>query len=152
MLLAAVVFLSIALSFAAGETRAQKKIDTVVVETASGKHKFFIELADAPGSRARGLMFRRKLAADHGMLFHWRKAMPIAMWMKNTYISLDMIFIETDGTVARVAENAVPHSLEHIASGKPVSAVLEVVAGTAKRINLKSGDKVRHRVFSNQAN
>jgi uncharacterized membrane protein (UPF0127 family) len=97
--------------------------------------------------RARGLMFRRSLAPDRGMLFDFARVEPVSMWMKNTYVSLDMIFIRPNGTVARVAENTEPLSTRTVSSGEPVLAVLEVVAGTAKRLGIKPGDRVEHPLF-----
>lgn len=81
------------------------------------------------------------------MLFDFERVGPVSMWMENTFISLDMIFIRADGTVARVAENTEPLSQRIIPSGEPVLAVLEVIAGTSKRIGLKAGDRVEHPMF-----
>jgi hypothetical protein len=92
-------------------------------------------------------MFRRTLAPDRGMLFDFQKVQPISMWMRNTYIHLDMLFIRPDGTVARIAENAEPLSERTIPSGEPVLAVLEVIGGTAKRLGLKAGNRVEHPLF-----
>jgi uncharacterized membrane protein (UPF0127 family) len=92
-------------------------------------------------------MYRRSLAPDRGMLFDFKRVEPISMWMQNTYVSLDMLFIRPDGTIARVATNAEPLSTRTIPSGEPVLAVLEVVAGTAARLGIKPGDKVEHPLF-----
>jgi uncharacterized protein len=121
--------------------------EPLTVVTASGKTEFIAEIADSEALRQHGLMFRYTLPQDRAMLFDFGQERPAGMWMKNTYISLDMIFIRADGTVATVAANTVPHSLEVIGSEEPVLAVLEVAAGTAKRIGLKLGDKVYHRIF-----
>ena len=126
------------------------RLERVVIETETGAYRFQAEIADTPALRERGLMFRRELAADRAMLFDWGRELVATMWMRNTYVPLDMIFIASDGRVAGIAENTVPQSLETISSGVPVTAVLEVAAGTARRIGLKSGDRVTHRIFKSQ--
>ena len=93
-------------------------------------------------------MFRRSLPADRGMLFDFARVEPVSMWMQNTYIPLDMLFIRADGTVARVAENAEPLSTRTIPSGEPVLAVLELLGGTAARLGIKAGDRVEHPLFA----
>ena len=100
-----------------------------------------------PDERARGLMFRRFMPADRGMLFDFQRVEPVAMWMQNTYISLDMIFIRTDGSVARIAERTEPLSTRTVPSGEPVLSVLELNGGIAEKIGLKPGDKVEHGLF-----
>jgi uncharacterized protein len=122
-------------------------LQPLTVVTASGRHDFQVELADNDASRAQGLMYRRSLAPDRGMLFDFKRVEPISMWMQNTYVSLDMLFIRPDGTIARVATNAEPLSTRTIPSGEPVLSVLEVVAGTAARLGIKAGDKVEHPIF-----
>ena len=122
-------------------------LSPLVVVTTSGEHRFDVELADEPGERSRGLMFRRSMPQDRGMLFDFRTDQDVSMWMQNTHLSLDMIFIRADGTVARVARNTVPFSTDMIASGEEVRAVLELNAGTAERIALKRGDRVKHPIF-----
>ncbi|MBE7244272.1 hypothetical protein MHIMP23_15190 [Methylobacterium hispanicum] len=97
--------------------------------------------------RARGLMFRRSMAPNHGMLFDFERVEPVAMWMKNTYLPLDMLFIRADGTVARVAADTEPLSTATILSGEPVLAVLELNAGTAARLGIRPGDRVDHPLF-----
>jgi uncharacterized membrane protein (UPF0127 family) len=123
------------------------RLEPVVVETAEGRFTFTAEMADTPELRQRGLMFRHQLPEDRGMLFDWGEVQPISMWMRNTYVSLDMIFIAADGRVVRIAEATEPLSETTIPSGVPVAAVLEVVAGTADRIGLKPGDRVHHPMF-----
>jgi uncharacterized membrane protein (UPF0127 family) len=117
------------------------------IATAGGTRTFSVELAKTRPELDRGLMYRRSLPAGRGMLFDFGSVQPIAMWMKNTYVSLDMIFIRSDGTIARIAENTTPLSEQIIPSGAPVKAVLEVVAGTAKRLGIAPGDRVAHRLF-----
>ena len=113
----------------------------------SGRHAFQVEVARNDADRVQGLMYRRNLAPDRGMLFDFARVQPISMWMQNTYIPLDMIFIRPDGSIARIAENAEPLSTRTIPSGEPVLAVLEVPGGTAARLGLKAGDRVGHPLF-----
>jgi uncharacterized membrane protein (UPF0127 family) len=117
----------------------------IVVVTQSGEHIFTVEWALTPEERARGLMFREQMAPDHGMVFDFLVEQPESFWMKNTPLSLDIIFIHANGTVARIARNTVPFSERNIPSGVPVRYVLEVVAGTSDRIGLAGGDTVRLR-------
>jgi uncharacterized membrane protein (UPF0127 family) len=111
-------------------------------------HTFSIWVADNDVRRARGLMFVRELADDEGMLFIYPKAQPVSMWMKNTYIPLDMLFVRADGRIERIAKNTTPHSLETIESGNPVRAVVELKAGAAARLKLRAGAQVIHPAFS----
>ena len=119
----------------------------VTIASASGKHRFQVELAVTPEQMAQGLMFRRQLAADAGMLFDYGRNQPASFWMKNTLIPLDMLFIKSDGTIAAIHERAVPQSLEPIASPVPVRAVLELNGGTAARLGIKPGDRVLASIF-----
>jgi uncharacterized membrane protein (UPF0127 family) len=114
------------------------------IRTASGKtHYFKVEVARSESEQARGLMFRDALAPDGGMIFPMNPPRPASFWMKNTVISLDLIFIRPDGVIARIAAEAVPYSLEPIDSGEPVSAVLEIAGGRAAELGISEGDKVR---------
>ncbi|MEX2129613.1 MAG: DUF192 domain-containing protein [Xanthobacteraceae bacterium] len=122
-------------------------IEPLEIVTRSGVHVFDVEMATTPDERSKGLMFRRELPQGRGMLFDFEGEGPVAMWMRNTYVSLDMIFIRADGRIARIAENTKPLSEQTIPSGAPVKAVLEVVAGTAKRLGIAPGDRVAHRIF-----
>ncbi len=124
----------------------------LVIETAQGKFPFEIELALTPPQMEQGLMFRRSLPADAGMLFDYGDPQPIAMWMKNTLIPLDMIFIGKDGKVVDFRERAVPMSLDTIEPKTLARAVLEVNAGTVQRLGLRLGDTVRHAFFGNASN
>ena len=123
--------------------------DTLTIATSDARlHHFKIWIAAEERRQAQGLMFIKELAADRGMLFIYPTPRPIAMWMKNTYISLDMLFIRADGRVARVASDTKPLSLETIESGEPVLAVLELPAGTARHLNIRPGSLVMHAFFS----
>lgn len=122
--------------------------DDLVIETADGqKHHFRVELASTPEERARGLMFRRSLPADAGMIFDYGHETRIAMWMKNTYIPLDMLFIDSAGVIRHIRANAVPHDETPIPSIVPVQAVLELNGGTAARLGIRLEDRVRHKIF-----
>jgi uncharacterized membrane protein (UPF0127 family) len=140
--------LSVALAFVAAVTAlaavAGPRLEPLAFETSSGRHEFQVEVAVTPQEREVGLMYRRSLDPDHGMLFDFGKADDVSMWMENTYVSLDMAFVGEDGRVARVEEGAQPLSTRIISSGSPVKYVVELLAGTAKRIGLKPGDRVIH--------
>lgn len=123
------------------------RIEPVTIETAKGRFTFSAEIADTPELRERGLMFRQRMPDDRAMLFDWGGVSPASMWMRNTYVSLDMIFIDESGKVVQIAETTEPLSERIISSSEPVAAVLEVAAGTAERIGLKSGDQVHHPMF-----
>ncbi|RAI45609.1 DUF192 domain-containing protein [Rhodoplanes roseus] len=114
----------------------------------TGVHVFSVELAVTDAERAQGLMYRKQLPEGEGMLFDFKRDENVAMWMKNTYVPLDMIFITADGRIQRIAENTVPMSEKIISSGGPVRAVLEVVAGTARKLGIAAGDRVGHPMFS----
>ena len=121
--------------------------DTIEIVSASGVHAFTVELAANDPERERGLMFRKELPEGQGMLFDFQHDQPVAFWMHNTYISLDMIFIRGDGRIARIEDSAKPESDRLIPSGAPVRAVLEVIAGTASRLGIKPGDRVVGSIF-----
>ncbi|MGB7036448.1 MAG: DUF192 domain-containing protein [Xanthobacteraceae bacterium] len=137
-----------ALAIAQSPARAAGQ-DTIEIVTSSGVHAFSVELATNDAERALGLMFRKSLPEGHGMLFDFKTDQPVQFWMHNTYISLDMIFIRGDGRILRVAENAKPMSDDLIPSGGPVRAVLEVIAGTARKLHIAPGDRVTGSIFGN---
>jgi hypothetical protein len=120
----------------------------LVVKTATGSHRFQVSIAADAASRERGLMFVRSMPADHGMLFVFDQPQFASFWMKDTYLSLDLVFIADDGRVVNVVPGARPLSLEPIDSAGPVKAVLELVAGAATGIGLQRGDCVRHPAIS----
>lgn len=107
-------------------------------------HDFTVELASTPAQHRQGLMFRRSLEADRGMLFVYDPVQTVSMWMKNTYISLDMLFIAPDGRIRKIVERAEPKSTRAIGSGGPVKAVLELRGGTSDRLDIAAGDRVEH--------
>lgn len=117
-------------------------LKSLAITTSEKTHTFEIEIMGTPEERAKGLMFRKYLADNRGMLFDFGAVRPIRMWMKNTYIPLDMIFIRTDGTIAGIAKNTVPMSEAIIAAPEPVRYVLEVNAGISDRFGIRKGDRV----------
>jgi uncharacterized membrane protein (UPF0127 family) len=123
-------------------------VEQLEIVTKNGVRVFEVEMAVTPEEQEQGLMYRRELADGKGMLFDLGEERPATFWMKNTYVSLDMIFIRADGTIASIAENTTPLSEGLIDSGALVRGVLEVVAGTAKRYGIVPGDKVAHRLFT----
>ncbi|WP_245412096.1 DUF192 domain-containing protein [Methylocella silvestris] len=124
------------------------KLEPLEIVTPTGPHAFLVEVMRTEVGRERGLMYRRSMPQDRGMLFDFGVEQPIQMWMKNTYLPLDMIFISRSGKVVGVAENAEPLSETIIPSRAPAYGVLELNAGAAARIGLKIGDSVRHSMFS----
>ncbi|WP_407943119.1 DUF192 domain-containing protein [Methylobacterium oxalidis] len=123
------------------------KTEPLSIVSKSGVHPFQVEVMRDDASRARGLMFRRSMPANRGMLFDFERALPVNMWMKNTYLPLDMVFIRQDGTIARIEADTEPLSTRVIASGEPVLSVLELNAGTAAKLGIRAGDRVEHPLF-----
>jgi len=113
----------------------------------TGVHPFLVELAVTPEETSRGLMFRRALPEGRGMLFDFIREQQVSFWMKDTPISLDIIFVRADGRIRRIASNTQPQSERPIPSRGPVRAVLEVIAGTAKKLGIAPGDRVIHPIF-----
>jgi uncharacterized protein len=119
----------------------------LIVETAKGPVRFTVEMATTWPEQERGLMFRKSLAPNAGMLFDFVTEQMESFWMKNTLIPLDMVFIRANGTIARIAANAKPLSEDPVPSYEPVRAVLEIAGGRAAELGLKPGDKVRQAIF-----
>jgi uncharacterized membrane protein (UPF0127 family) len=115
---------------------------TLEIASKTGVHVFGVDVAVTDEERSRGLMYRRSVPESYGMLFDFKRDQEVTMWMRNTYVSLDMIFIQSDGRIRRIAENTETESDKIISSGGPVRAVLEVVAGTAKKLGIEPGDRV----------
>jgi uncharacterized membrane protein (UPF0127 family) len=126
----------------AGLSPAGLKQVSVTIRSGQRHHQFTAEVARTPQEQAQGLMHRQSLAPDRGMLFPYAPPQPASFWMKNTLIPLDIIFIRPDGTIARIAANTVPLSLEPVPSLEPVSAVLEIAGGRAAELGIKEGDRV----------
>ncbi len=120
------------------------------LEIVVGKQKiaFDIWVADTPQRMSQGLMFVRSLAPQRGMLFVHEGPTALSMWMKNTYIPLDMVFIDAKGRIQQIVAQTTPHSLETIRSNEPALAVLEIGGGEAQRLGLKPGQHVSHPAFS----
>jgi uncharacterized protein len=123
---------------------------TLVLKTATGDHNFTIEVATTDQERAIGLMFRRSLPENGGMLFIYDPPQTATMWMKNTLIPLDMVFISAEGKVHRIESHTEPFSTTVIPSEGEVVGVLELNAGEADKIGLKRGDKVVYPGLANQ--
>ena len=140
-----------ALAFAVAATLvdagARRPARELTISTQTGDHAFSVEIAATPATRERGLMDRRFMPMDRGMLFEFERDGPVAFWMKNTYIPLDMVFIARNGAVTRIVDRAEPLSETPIPSGGPCAAVLELNGGVAAQIGLRTGDKVRHPFF-----
>jgi uncharacterized membrane protein (UPF0127 family) len=143
-----VLLLAFTLPHAAIERLSAAQLQPLEIASKSGVHVFAVEMAVTPEEQTRGLMFRRELPEGQGMLFDFGQEQPAMFWMKNTYVSLDMIFIRADGRILRIAESTVPLSEALVPSGGPVRAVLEVVAGTARKFGIAPGDMVAHPIFS----
>ena len=131
-------------------TAASSDLNTLEIVSKSGVHVFSVEIADTDEQRARGLMFRKELPEGTGMLFDFKVEQEVGFWMQNTYVPLDMIFIRRDGRILRIAENTEPLSTRSIPSGGRVLAVLEVIAGTARKLGIAPGDVVANPIFRKQ--
>lgn len=123
---------------------AESGLEVIALTIRSGDalHRFNVEVARTLDEQARGLMFREALAPDAGMVFPFVPPRPASFWMKNTLIPLDMIFVRADGSIARIADNTVPHSLEPVAVEEPVAAVLEIAGGRSAELGITEADRV----------
>lgn len=135
------------LAQAAPAAQTASALETLSIVSGDKRHAFQVEVMRTGEQRARGLMHRRYLPADRGMLFDFVRVEPVAMWMENTFIPLDMLFIRADGTIARIAENTEPLSQRTIPSGEPVLSVLEINGGISRTLGIKPGDRVEHSLF-----
>jgi len=122
---------------------------SLAIVTASGMHKFTVEVATAPAQQEQGLMFRQHLAPNAGMIFDFGTPQTTSFWMKNTWIPLDMLFVDATGRIINIHERAVPRSLTPIASEAPARAVIELNGGTATRLDIRPGDRVIFPIFGN---
>jgi uncharacterized membrane protein (UPF0127 family) len=134
-------------AFTAIEARAAS-IQPLEIVTKTGVHVFSVEMATTEQEKETGLMYRKELADGKGMLFDFSPEQEVSMWMKNTYISLDMIFIRADGRILKIAENTEPMSTRIIPSNGLAKGVLEVIAGTAQKYGIQPGDRVGHPLFN----
>ena len=141
------LFLAVLLALSPAASAQEAALEPLEIVTGSGTHRFSVEVMRTDEQRARGLMHRRFMPEDRGMLFDFKREEPVAMWMKSTYLSLDMVFIDKSGKVVNIAENTEPLSERIIPSAGPVLAVLELNAGSARRMGLKAGDRLRHPLF-----
>lgn len=144
---ALIVFLAAVMSIAFAPVAEAFRKDKLTVKTATGEHVIEIEVAETSEQKSLGLMYRQKVPPNTGMLFPYDRPQELTMWMRNTYVSLDMIFIRADGSVHRIEYGTEPLSERVIGSGGPVTAVLELAAGEAKRLALRPGDQVIYRTF-----
>ncbi len=145
--LAALLFAFLCALLAAAPAARAQELEKLEFVSRSGVHAFSVEVMRTADQQARGLMFRRYMPDDRGMLFAFGRNEPVFMWMKNTYIPLDMVFVDRKGVVASIAADTEPFSERTIASGPPVWGVVELNAGAAARMGLAVGDKVRHPFF-----
>ena len=118
--------------------------EPLVIHTGGSAYKFEVEVVTTPETREQGLMYRKAMAANAGMLFIYPGEQPVSFWMKNTLIPLDMLFLKADGRIAHIAHKAVPMDETPIDSGAAVKAVLEVNGGTANALGIKEGDRVEY--------
>lgn len=150
-----VLLLAVAIPHVRAQQTAQTSIvvdgreaDEIWINTVQGRFRFTAEIADDVSERSTGLMFREQMPPTHGMLFDFKETRPIQMWMRNTPLPLDMVFLNTNGIVVHVAERTTPFSDDIIDSGGPVSHVLELNGGIARMIGIKPGDRLEHGSFS----
>ena len=144
----AAVFAAFLLLAAPAASQAER--ETLVINAQDGVHTFQVEIADDPAERARGLMFRRDMADDAGMLFDFRADAPASFWMRNTFISLDMLFIEADGTIESIAKRTTPLSERSVRSQGPVRFVLEINGGLSDALGIAPGDVVAGPAIENR--
>jgi uncharacterized membrane protein (UPF0127 family) len=139
---------AVALCVLAGLRAQAASVQPLEIATKSGVQVFSVEMATTEEEKTTGLMYRKELAEGRGMLFDFSPEQEVSMWMKNTFIPLDMIFIRADGRILRIAENTEPQSTKIIPSGGLAKGVLEVIGGTAKKYGIAPGDRVAHPLFN----
>jgi uncharacterized protein len=153
ILLAFMALFLITVSACAQEETPETEVRTeslTIINQDGQEHFFNIEIADTPEAQRYGLMYRKELPKDSGMLFVFPEESARNFWMQNTFIPLDMLFIKKDGLIHHIHKNAVPHDLTHIPSNGPVLAVLEINGGLSDALNFQSGSTVYHKVFVNE--
>lgn len=130
-----------------GTEAAEARLETVEIVTGRGRARFQVEIAATQAEQAKGLMFRKSLAPDRGMLFTYKRPQPASFWMKNTLIPLDIIYIQPDGRILSIVRNARPHDETPLPSGGLILGVLEIAGGRAAQLSILPGDRVFHRIF-----
>lgn len=143
------IMLVTALSRSVAAELQQFPTSQLTIVSPTGRHHFNIEVAETPAQMTQGLMFRRSLASDAGMLFDYKQPTVATMWMRNTLIPLDMLFVDAQGRIVNIHQRAVPQSLDVIAAAAPVRAVVELNGGTAERLGIEPGNQVIHPIFGN---
>ncbi len=141
------LLLALSLAVPGGMAVAASDREPLVIQTTNGPHTFAVEIADTPESRAKGLMNRTRMDPRHGMLFNFKRPQQVSMWMRNTPLPLDMLFVDQRGTIVHVEYRAEPHSTNPRGPQKPVLGVVELVGGTAHALGIAPGDTVEHPMF-----
>ena len=142
-----VVIVSLFLMYNLGEVSASMKSELSIITSNGSKHNFLVEVARTEEEKKIGLMFRKTLAKNAGMLFLYKREALRLMWMKNTFIPLDILFIDKKGVIKRVVKRTTPHSLATISSRQSVLAVLELRGGITSSLEIKKGDRIEHPAF-----
>ena len=141
------VIVSLFLMYNLGEVSASMKSELSIITSNGSKHNFLVEVARTEEEKKIGLMFRKTLAKNAGMLFLYKREALRLMWMKNTFIPLDILFIDKNGVIKRVVKRTIPHSLATISSRQSVLAVLELRGGITSSLEIKKGDRIEHPAF-----
>ena len=144
------IFILITVVNANAQSPVEFKKSTIEIKTNKGDYTFLVELALSPSQKSYGLMYRQSMPENHGMLFIYDKPQVATMWMKNTYIPLDMVFIKSDGIIENIIQRTTPHSLDVLSATNKVRSVLELNAGTISKLGIKAGDEVIHDIFVNR--
>ena len=142
-----VVIVSLFLMYNLCEVSASVKSELSIITSNGSKHNFLVEVAKTEKEKKIGLMFRKTLAKNAGMLFLYKREALRLMWMKNTFIPLDILFIDKNGVIKRVVKRTIPHSLATISSRQSVLAVLELRGGITSSLEIKKGDRIEHPAF-----
>ena len=142
-----VVIVSLFLMYNLCEVSASVKSELSIITSNGSKHNFLVEVAKTEEEKKIGLMFRKTLAKNAGMLFLYKREALRLMWMKNTFIPLDILFIDKNGVIKRVVKRSIPHSLATISSRQSVLAVLELRGGITSSLEIKKGDRIEHPAF-----
>lgn len=149
VLLLALALVALPAAFGRAQQLQHFPISSLTIVTHGGPRRFTVEVATTPEQLEQGLMFRRELAPDAGMIFDFKQPTVATMWMQNTWIPLDMLFVDAQGRIVNIHARAVPYSTDTIAAAAPVRAVIELNGGTADRLGIKPGDEVKFAIFNN---